>query len=165
MNRNINQEDSFKILYQARRFSVAANIINSSPKSDPSLIIPWAVNSAVSLELYLKSILNFETGSFPENHKLDNIYSRLSSKSRDEIDIEFQEQINKRGRVHLDEIETAAGIIVSSDIIKNLKDCSRLIVEVRYIFDIKPGNAISFVYLNELIASVSKRADSLIKNN
>ena len=50
---------------------------------DFELTMPYVVNGAFSLELYLKVLLFLETGSPARGHKLEGLYGKLTERSKD----------------------------------------------------------------------------------
>ena len=59
-----------------------------------SLIIPCAIDSALSCELFLKVLINKSTGTFNSSHDIYVLFQALDQSKKDSIETAFNEKID-----------------------------------------------------------------------
>ena len=57
----------------------------------PIYIFSGATNIALAIELYLKSLIVMEGSIKPNNHKLNELYNKLSSNLKEKIELKYKE--------------------------------------------------------------------------
>lgn len=156
-----NKEISYKIFLQARRFDESAELLFKIGNIDPNkYFIPAWVNAAFGLELYLKSILQFEKGSIKRTHSIKDIFNELTEESKNKIRTDFKKDIIKNPPQNIKEIEKHSGIKVKNDFESVINDISSLFVNFRYIFEEK-NEAKSFIYIENLRKTITDRVSEL----
>lgn len=156
-----NKELSYKIFIQARRFEDSAELLFKSGNFDPNkYYIPAWVMAAFGLELYLKSIQQFEKGKFKKTHIIKDIFDELTDESKAKIRISFKEDLLRNPPVNIKEIEKQSGVNIKDDFDSVLNDISSLFVDFRYIFEQK-NEAKSLIYIENLRKVITGRVYEL----
>jgi len=133
-----NDELSNTIFLQAKRFEDSAELLFKVGVSDPNkYFIPAWVMAAFSLELYLKSILQYEKGTIKKTHSIKAIFNELNEDTKDKIRVNFKADIIRNPPINIKELEEQSGIKISNDFDNVLSDVSSLFVDFRYIFEQK----------------------------
>ncbi|MBN2746519.1 MAG: HEPN domain-containing protein [Bacteroidales bacterium] len=156
-----NKEQSYKIFLQARRFEDSAGLLFKEGASDPNkYYIPACVMAAFGLELYLKSIQQFEKGTIKKTHNIKDIFDELTDESKDKIRINFKDDVLRNPPHNIKDIEKKSGVKITDDFDSVLSDISRLFVDFRYIFEQK-NEAKSFMYIENLRKVITGRVSEL----
>lgn len=158
-NKKTIKEESYKIYLQAKRYNRAANILFKISPTVPEVGLPALTNAGISIELYLKSILNFENGEFPNSHKLDELFKLLNPETQKMILFFFEKELEKVDWNQIVQIEKESNVKFSKDLIFNLRELSRTIVDLRYFFDMDYSKGLTWVHINEIKNSITKVAD------
>lgn len=152
-----NDELSNIILLQAKRFEDSAELLFKFGISDPNkYFIPAWVMAAFSLELYLKSILQYEKGTIKKTHSIKAIFDELSEETKDKIRINFKADIIRNPPINIKELEEQSGTKISQEFDNVLSDISTLFVDFRYIFEQKNEDK-SFIYIENLRSVINER--------
>jgi len=152
-----NDELSNTIFLQAKRFEDSAELLFKVGVSDPNkYFIPAWVMAAFSLELYLKSILQYEKGTIKKTHSIKAIFNELNEDTKDKIRVNFKADIIRNPPINIKELEEQSGIKISNDFDNVLSDVSSLFVDFRYIFEQK-NEANSFIYIENLRRVITER--------
>lgn len=155
------KEISYRIYLQARRFEDSAELLFKVGQTDPNkYYIPAWVNAAFGLELYLKSILQFEKGTIKKVHSIKDLFKELTEESRNKIQQNFIEDIIKNPPQNLKEIEKQSGVKIRSDFESVIQDISSLFVDFRYIFEPKNEEK-SFFFIENLRQAITQRVAEL----
>ncbi|MDP2686401.1 MAG: HEPN domain-containing protein [Aequorivita sp.] len=158
MNTN---EVSYEIHLQAKRFEDSAELLFKTGINNPkSYFIPAWVLAAFSLELHLKSILQFEKGEIIRTHSIKDIFKNLSNESQMIIKENFKIDIILNPPLNLKEIELHSGIKIPNDFDENLNEISSLFVDFRYIFEFENKEK-SFMYIDNLRRVITARVSEL----
>jgi hypothetical protein len=131
------RQRSEAIFRNAQRYEEAARVLNAAALQ---LLIPSMVNAALSLELYFKALYFLENASdFKErgrhSHNFHHLFGALSDSTRAELSQEFQGQIQDRDMKDVEAVEREAGVTIPRDLEGNLKQWSRVFVDMRYVYD------------------------------
>lgn len=79
----IKSHDPRRIFNVAESFRIATlDLAERFSKHDLKCIIPYSVNLAFALELFLKCLITIEKGETPEGHKTEVLFSELSERSK-----------------------------------------------------------------------------------
>lgn len=116
--------------------------------------------AAFGLELYLKSILQFEKGTNKKTHIIKGIFSELSDDSKAKIRKSFIEDVLRNSPPNIEDIEKQGGVRITHDFDSILNDISSLFVDFRYIFNQK-NEAKSFMYIENLRKVIAGRVIEL----
>ena len=156
-----NDVQSNTIFLQAKRFEDSAELLFKFGISDPNkYLIPAWVMAAFSLELYLKSILQYEKGTIKKTHSIKALFNELNEDTKDKIKINFKADIIKNPPRNIKELEEQSGIKISNDFDNVLSDISSLFIDFRYIFEQK-NETKSFVYIENLRNIITERVFEL----
>lgn len=156
-----NKELSYKIFLQGRRFEDSAELIFKSAYFDPNkYYIPAWVMAAFGLELYLKSIQQFEKGTIIKTHNIEYILNELSDESKAKIRKSFKEDVLRNPPPNIEDIEKQSGARIANDFDRVLNDISSLFVDFRYIFEQKNEEK-SFMYIENLRKVIVERVSEL----
>ncbi|WP_426485836.1 HEPN domain-containing protein [Flavobacterium sp. 2] len=152
-----NDKLSNTIFLQAKRFEDSAELLFKFGISDPNkYFIPAWVMASFSLELYLKSILQYEKGTIKKTHSIETIFNELTEDTKDKIRRNFKADIIKNPPRNIKELEEQSGIKISNDFDNILSDISSLFVDFRYIFEQK-NETKSFIYIENLRSAITER--------
>lgn len=158
-------EQSYKIYLQALRFEDSAALLFKYGSNEPNkYFIPAWVNAVFSLELYLKSILQYEKGTIKVKkrgkesftHSIEGIFHELSDESKVKIEHSFLQDVFQNPPQGLQEIEKHSGSKISNDFALVIKDLSKLFVDFRYIFEQKSETK-SFIFIDNIRRAIKNR--------
>lgn len=156
-----NKELSYTISLQATRFEDSAGLLFKVGSFDPNkYYIPAWVLAAFSLELHLKSILQFESGTIKKTHRIKDIFDELSKESKKRIRANFENEMLTHPSPNAKQVEKASGTKIEEDFDSVLDDISSLFVDFRYIFEPKK-EARSFMFIDNLRRSITDRVRDL----
>lgn len=117
---------------------------------NPEVTLPSYTIAGISIELYLKSILNHENGLFPNTHKLDELFLLLHPSTQHSILLKFNSLIKKADWDRIRIVEVESGVKASNDLLFNLKELSRAIVDMRYYFDMNYQSGVTMCFIDEI---------------
>jgi HEPN domain-containing protein len=156
-----NDKLSNTIFLQAKRFEDSAELLFKFGISDPNkYYIPAWVMAAFSLELYLKSILQYEKGTIKKTHSIKGLFNELTEETKSKIRINFRADIIRNPPTNIKELEKQSRIKISNDFDNVLSDISSLFVDFRYIFEQK-NEVKSFIYIENLRNVITERVFEL----
>lgn len=128
---------SFDIFKHAERFAKAVYFINEQgiPQGMPyGMPLCSFVNSALTVELYLKSLLHIETNNFAHTHNLTELFDSLSVNSQTQIQ-SLYDHFKQTDVQHLRQkkaLETAMGRKIDDSFRVTLSDMSHAFIDYRY---------------------------------
>jgi hypothetical protein len=130
---NTKSYTSLDIFKHAEKFAKAVYFINEQgiPHGMPLCSF---VNSALTLELYLKSLLHIETNNFAHTHNLTELFDLLSTDSQTQIQT-FYDHFKKTDGQHLGQkkaLETAMRQKIDDTFGVTLSDMSHAFIDFRY---------------------------------
>lgn len=158
---------SYKINIQAKRFEDSAELLFKIGINNPQLyFIPAWVLATFSLELHLKSILQFEKGEIIRTHNIKDIFKNLSNESQLIIRENFKNDIKLNPPSNIKDLNSVGGVKISDDFDKIIRDISTLFVDFRYIFELE-NKENSFIFIDNLRRVIKDRVSQLNidKNN
>ncbi|GGI11526.1 hypothetical protein [Gottfriedia solisilvae] len=119
----------------ANNFLVASNALNeklSETNDIGTYIAPIIVNTAFSIELYLKCIYMIENGQPIQGHFLDKLYRKLSKESREMIEAIYDMLVPQSPTVMILKQKIPD---MKTDLDTVLKDMSSAFIKWRYNFE------------------------------
>jgi hypothetical protein len=157
MSKIIQPKDIYK---QALAFEKCAKILHEQYDFwDNSTKIGGFMNEALSVELYLKTILLFEKNEIKRTHHFDELFKLLSEESQNEIIILFNNSIDTKKEQEKSLLESIYNSEFSSELIEILPHYKNLFVDVRYKFEKELTYPI--IYLPEIRETLKKRCNDL----
>ena len=146
-------------------YSKAAGVLNDlalgsqSSQRTRDLAVPSAVNAALALELFLKTLYFLERGEDFEvngrpSHDFHALYCKIQDQRRQKMDGFFAQRISKRSMSDVEQMERESSLLVPRDLVGNLKSWKDVFVKCRYIHE-PPGKAISMFFFPEIEDSIS----------
>lgn len=152
---------SYKINIQAKRFEDSAELLFKIGINNPqSYFIPAWVLATFSLELHLKSILQFEKGEIIRTHSIKDIFKNLSNESQIIIRENFKNDIKLNPPSNIKDLNSLGGVKISDDFDKIISDISTLFVDFRYIFELE-NKENSFIFIDNLRRVITDRVSQL----
>lgn len=153
-----------KMFENACAYSKAAYVLNQQAFGPPlniqhmDLGLPSAVNAALALELYFKTLFVLEKGEdFKANgrfsHDLHLLFGQLGSSTRQRMESAFAESIKNRDMSDIERLERASSVLAPRDLIGNLSVWKDVFVNMRYIHE-PSGKGTPMVFFPEIKNSV-----------
>jgi len=144
-----------EIFNTAEVFSRAADLINKEMQTnkDFSLMAPFVVNRAFSLELYLKCLIVLEKGFIPKDkkvHGLKDLYGLISAKSKQVIKSNYNKLVANDITLKIAHREKN----IDLDLSTVLNKISSAFVKWRYIYE---KNFTDFYSVKTIAISIKKR--------
>lgn len=144
----------------ARAYSKAAYLLNqkafgpSFNIQDMDLGLPSAVNAALALELYFKTLYFLEKGEDfrvkgKYSHDFHLLFGQLDIYTRQPMEFAFTESIRHRDMSDIEKLEKASSVLAPRDLIGNLFVWKDVFVNARYIHDPK-GKVGPMVFFPEI---------------
>jgi hypothetical protein len=146
-------------------YSKAAGVLNElalgrqSSQRTRDLAVPSAVNAALALELFLKTLYFLERGEDfkikgRHSHDFHALYCELEVQRRQKMEEFFAQRLSKRSMSDVGQMERVSSMPVPRDLVANLKTWKDVFVDCRYIHE-PPGKAISMFFFPEIEDSIS----------
>lgn len=128
--------DYNSIFQYAELFRKATDLLVQTINGGEMLVIPWVVNSAFTIELYLKCLITIENGVYREEHNLYKLFDVLSRDSRKIIALKYDELVSS------DPTSSAMNKqfngTLKLDVASVLKDMAKAFTKYRYGFETLP---------------------------
>jgi hypothetical protein len=153
------------MLQYACSYSKAAGLLNDlalgsqSSQRTRDLALPSAVNAALALELFLKTLYFLERGEDfkvkgRHSHDFHVLYCQLEVQRRQKMDAFFTQRLSKRNMSDVEQMERVSSISVPRDLVGNLKSWKDVFVNCRYAYE-PPGKPMSMCFFPEIEDSIS----------
>ncbi len=117
---------------------------------DGNVLVPWIVNGAFSIEIYLKTLGKIY-GAELRGHKLRSLFDELPNEARQAILDAVPESLAARGRK--DEFDLANAI----------SQINSAFVEWRYCYEVERTNSVSIEDVIVIMQSLHKACSSILK--
>ncbi len=130
----------------AQVYERAARLLNQAGQKDFSMLLPCTVNSALSLELYFKSLHMIDRGSeFRVNGKLSHdfafLFENLQDKTKQYLIDQFKAAMSARNNTDLHIFKTMHSIdIKPKDLKSHLVEYAKLFIDLRYPYEFTEKN-------------------------
>lgn len=154
-------EESYKIYQQGKKYETATMILMERIQLKPAVTLPSYTTAGISIELYLKAILNHEVGEFPVTHQLDALFQLLDPSTQHSILLKFNSLVKLVDSNQIKAVERASGVKASTDLFFNLKELSRTIVDMRYYFDMNIESGVTLYFIDEIRQAIRFKTDQL----
>jgi hypothetical protein len=147
-------------------YSKAAGVLNelalgrqSSPRLR-DLCLPSAVNAALALELFLKTLYFLEKGedfrvNGKHSHDFHRLFGQLDVQRRQKMEAIFAQKLSNRNMSDVEQMERASSIPVPRDLVGNLNSWKDVFVRCRYAHE-PQGRPITMFFFPEIEDSVSE---------
>lgn len=146
-------------------YSKAAGVLNElalgkqSSQRTRDLAVPSAVNAALALELFLKTLYFLERGKDfkikdRHSHDFHALYLDLEAGGRQRMEESFAERLSRRSMSDVEQIERITSMPIPRDLAANLKTWKDVFVDCRYIHE-PHGKGISMFFFPEIEDSVA----------
>ena len=149
-----------RMLDNARAYSKASYTLNqkafgpSFQVEDMDLGLPSAVNAALAIELYLKTLYLLEKGEdfkFKGRHSHDFhlLFGQLNMTTKRTMEVAFADSISRREMTDVQRMEKVGSILIPRDLLGNLFIWKDVFVGIRYIHERK-GNEVPMFFFPEI---------------
>jgi hypothetical protein len=108
-------------------------------KKDDDFITPYVVNASFSLELSLKILIFLETKKWSKNHNLDQLYEKISKKSKEFISENVKNSSNNKEIKEFISFLKSQKIEIEWDVFSLLERSNSAFTKWRYAFEGQPG--------------------------
>jgi hypothetical protein len=156
-------EESYKIYQQGKKYEIATMILMERIQLEPAVTLPSYTTAGISIELYLKAILNHEVGEFPATHQLDALFQLLNPSTQHSILLKFNSFVKLVDGKQIKSVEIASGVKSSTDLFFNLKELSRAIVDMRYYFDMNYQLGVHMYFIDEIRRAIRSKTDQIFE--
>lgn len=139
----MNSKDRAKAIFKnARRYAEASQFLfdNGFSLPNPEFFIPAIVYEVLALELYFKTIYYFDKNkdfkiNGKHSHDFYELFKQLSSNIKDDLIKHFKDSLNSPRLEQMKDIKNKTNVTISLDFKNNLKNWSKVFVDIRYIYD------------------------------
>ena len=125
--------DPNSIFQTAELFSKTVGLLDQAISHGEFLVVPLIVNSAFTVELYLKCLITIENGGYGREHNLYNLFNLLSNDSKKFITAKYNELTSADPIVMA--MKQHFNGVIKFDIVSVLKDIADAFIAYRYHFE------------------------------
>ncbi|MDH3353874.1 MAG: hypothetical protein OEL79_01520, partial [Chromatiales bacterium] len=138
-------------------------ITESKGKTDSDFYTPYIVNASFCLEILLKSIIYYEKDEWVHGHNLVNLYSKISTNVKKEINDSFKRnhKANTIYKEALKVIKHEASISITWNVASLLDRASNAFENWRYAFD-KNKQKSCFIGYDELYKVLTEAKEKIV---